>query len=289
MLSVRWAFFLTERDPGMHVGLVAQKDNDRASGLAAELRRRLREEDVSVAVDATTAEALAIDGTPVESFDDCDLVVSIGGDGTFLYAARGADGTPILGVNLGEVGFLNAVGPDEAVDVVVDQVAAFRADEMSVRETPRLAANGDDWTAPPTTNEVVVQGPIRGPSGGVDCDVLVDGSRYSTSRADGVLVATPTGSTAYNLSESGPLVHPGVDALVVNEMCASEGMPPLVVGPDSEVTVRVSGTDRAVVVGDGRVLRELDPPTEVRVARAGSPVRVAGPTSDFFEALGKLK
>jgi len=133
-----------------------------------------------------------------------------------------------------------------------------------------------------------VQGAIRGPSGGVDLDVRVDGSPYSASRADGVLVATPTGSTAYNLSESGPLVHPGVDGLVVNEMCASGGMPPLVVGPDSEITVDVSGVDRAVVVGDGRVLRELDTPTEVRIGRADSPMRVAGPTSDFFEALGKL-
>ena len=273
----------------MYVGLVAQKGNSRAAFLAAELRQQLRADGVTVAVDTATAEALDLDGTPVEAFDTCDLVVSIGGDGTFLYAARGADGTPILGVNLGEVGFLNAVGPDEAVDVVLDEVAAFRAGEMSVRETPRLAARVGDWTAPPTTNEVVVQGPIRGPSGGVDCDILVDGSRYSSSRADGVLVATPTGSTAYNLSEAGPLVHPGVDALVVNEMCANGGMPPLVVGPESEVTIRVSGTDRAVVVGDGRVLRELDPPTEVRVGRADAPVRVAGPPSDFFEALGKLE
>ncbi|WP_435068846.1 NAD(+)/NADH kinase [Haloplanus sp. C73] len=272
----------------MHVGIVAQRGNSRATFLASELRRRLQAEDVSVAVDTTTAEALDLDGTPVESFDVCDLIVSIGGDGTFLYAARDADGTPILGVNLGEVGFLNAVGPDEAVDVVLDEVAAFRADEMPVRETPRLAASGDDWTAPPTTNEVVVQGPIRGPSGGVDIDIRVDGSTYSASRADGVLVATPTGSTAYNLSESGPLVHPGVDALIINEMCADGGMPPLVVGPDSDITVRLSGTDRAVVVGDGRVLRELDPPTDVEIGRADSPMRVAGPTSDFFEALEKL-
>jgi NAD+ kinase len=242
-----------------------------------------------VAVDTTTAETLDIDGTPIEAFDACDLVVSIGGDGTFLFAARGADGTPILGVNLGEVGFLNAVGPAEAVDAVLDEVAAFRAGELTVRETPRLAASGDGWTAPPTTNEVVVQGSIRGPGGGIDVDVRVDGSRYSESRADGVLVATPTGSTAYNLSESGPLVHPGVDAVVVNEMCASDGMPPLVVGPDSTITVTVGGADRAIVVGDGRVLRELDTPAEVQVARADSPMRVAGPTSDFFEALGKLE
>ena len=272
----------------MYVGLVAQKDNGRAAFLAAELRRRLREADVTVAVDSTTAAELDVEGTPIEAFDDCDLVVSIGGDGTFLFAARGADGTPILGVNLGEVGFLNAVGPDEAVDVVLDEVAAFRAGELTVREAPRLAASGDDWTTLPTTNEVVVQGPIRGPGGGIDIEVDVDGKRYSEGHADGVLVATPTGSTAYNLSESGPLVHPGVDAIVVNEMCAADGMPPLVVDPDSTVDVRVTGADRAVVVGDGRVLVELDPPTTVSVARADSPMRVAGPTSDFFEALGKL-
>jgi NAD+ kinase len=272
----------------MYVGLVAQKDNGRAAFLAAELRRRLHDVGVSVALDTTTADRLDVDGTPIETFDDCDLVVSIGGDGTFLFAARGADGTPIVGVNLGEVGFLNAVGPEEAVETVLAEVSAYRAGELQVRETPRLIARGDGWTAPPTTNEVVVQGTVRGPGGGVDLDVRVDGSRYSASRADGVLVATPTGSTAYNLSEAGPLVAPGVDGLIVNEMCASEGMPPLVVGPESEVTVHVAGEDRAVVVGDGRVLRELDPPTEVSIGRADSPMRVAGPTADFFEALDKL-
>jgi NAD+ kinase len=272
----------------MDVGLVAQKGNDRAASLAAELRRRLRDRDVSVAVDTATAAALDIDGTAIEAFDDCDLVVSIGGDGTFLFAARGADGVPILGINLGEVGFLNAVGPDEAIDVVLDEVSAYRAGELTVREAPRLAAHGDDWTSPPTTNEIVVQGPIRGPGGGVDLDVRVDGTRYSDSHADGVLVATPTGSTAYNLSESGPLVHPDVDGLVVNEMCASGGMPPLVVGPDSTVSVAVETAARAVVVGDGRVLRELEVPTEVRIGRADAPLRLAGPTSDFFEALKKL-
>jgi NAD+ kinase len=272
----------------MDVGIVAQRGNGRAAFLAAELRQQLRERGVTVTVDRATAETLDISGTPVDAFDRCDLVVSIGGDGTFLFAARGADGTPILGINLGEVGFLNAVGPEEAVDAVLDEVAAFRAGELAVREAPRLAARGDDWTTPPTTNEIVVQGPIRGPGGGVDVDVRVDGTRYSASTADGVLVATPTGSTAYNLSESGPLVHPAVDALVVNEMCARDGMPPLIVAPDSTVSVSVEAGDRAVVVGDGQVLRELDPPTDLRIARAESPVRIAGPTSDFFEALEKL-
>jgi NAD+ kinase len=103
-----------------------------------------------------------------------------------------------------------------------------------------------------------------------------------------VLVATPTGSTAYNLSENGPLVHPGVGSLVVNEMCAADGMPPLVAPPDATVTVGIREGESAVVVGDGRTRHAVEPPTTVRVARTDPPVRLAGPASDFFEALGKL-
>jgi NAD+ kinase len=272
----------------MHVGIVAQRDNGRAAVLAGDLRERLAEAGVSVRVDPATAAALDGEGTPVDTFDDCDLVVSIGGDGTFLFAARGAGGTPVLGVNLGEVGFLNAIGPDEAVDAVLDAVAAARDGSLGVREVPRLVATGDGWRGEPAANEVVVQGPRRGHGGGVGVEVRVDGSLYSGGHADGVLVATPTGSTAYNLSEGGPLVHPEVDGLVLNEMAASGGMPPLVVDVDSEVTVTVTDAERAVVVSDGRQTREVVPPAEIRVSVADPPVRLAGPEANFFEALGKL-
>jgi len=272
----------------MEVGIVAQQDNDRAAALAGRLRDRLRDLDVGVAVDETTADRLSLPGVPVAELAARDLAVSIGGDGTFLFAARNADGTPIIGVNLGEVGFLNAVGPGEAVEVVADAVAAYRRDDLAVRSVPRIAASHDGWTGDPAMNEIVVHGARRGHGGGVDAEIRVDGSTYDATHVDGVLVATPTGSTAYNLSERGPLVHPSVDGLIVNQMAASDGMPPLVVGPDSEVAVSVSGAETAVVVGDGRNRRRLSPPATVTVARADSPVRLAGPQADFFEALGKL-
>lgn len=272
----------------MKVGLVAQKGNNRAAFLADDLRTRLLERGVEVAVDAATADALDIAGSPVESLSDRDLIVSIGGDGTFLYAARGVNGTPILGVNLGEVGFLPAVGPDHAVDAVVNEVEALESGEFEAREVPRLEPSGADWTGEAATNEVVVQGPRRGHGGGIGTEVRVDGSLYSSGHADGVLISTPTGSTAYNLSERGPLVHPGIDGIVINDMCADGGMPPLVVGADVTITVTLTDAPKAVVVSDGRVIRERTPPTEVRVETAETPVRIAGPTSDFFEALGKL-
>lgn len=275
----------------MRVGIVAKEGNRRASFLAGDVRDRLREAGVEVWLDDATAGALDADddGHPVADMSTCDLVVSIGGDGTFLFTARNAGGTPIVGVNLGEVGFLNAVGPDEAEAALLAEVEALRDGDLEVREAPRVAARVDGWTSEPAANEIVVQGARRGHGGGVGIEVRVDGSLYSGGRADGVLVATPTGSTAYNLSERGPLVHPDVPALVVNEMCAGGGMPPLAVDRDCEVSITLTDAETGYVVSDGRVAREVDLPAEVRVTTAEPPVRIAGPQADFFEALGKLE
>jgi len=292
--STKCGRFLSRRGENrtMRVGIVAQRGNPRAGALAAEIGRAV---DATVVPDESTADAIDLQGTPVEEMDACDLVVSVGGDGTFLFAARGAGGTPIMGVNLGEVGFLNATAPEDAVEVVRRVVERHAEGDAAVAEMPRVRAAGDDWELPAALNEVVVMGAQRGHGNGIEAEVRVDGALYTGGRTDGVLVATPAGSTAYNLSEDGPLVHPGVDGQVITEMCARGGMPPLVVTPDSEVTVRVDvpesrrSTGSPVVVADGRISREIDPPTDVRVRRAETPVRIAGPELDFFAALGKLE
>ena len=274
----------------MEVGIVAQRDNSRAAALAAEIRTALRDVGVACRLDESTADALDERdvGSPVEGFSACDLVVSIGGDGTFLFAARGAGGTPILGVNLGEVGFLNAVRPENAVDAVKREVEALRAGTFEVREAPRLAATCERFESVPAVNEIVVTGPRRGHGGGATFDVAVDGSPYTSGHADGILIATPTGSSAYNLSEGGPLVHPSIGGLILNEMSGTDAMPPLVVAGDCEVSVTVDDADHVVVVSDGRRPHELDVPCEITVSRSEPPVRLAGPVADFFEALGKL-
>jgi NAD+ kinase len=284
----------------MRVGLVGQKGNARATSIVADLRDRLTGMGVELVVDEVTADRLDTVGSsgegsssvsvvPVDAMADGDLVVSIGGDGTFLYAARGAGSTPVMGVNLGEVGFLNAVAPDDAVEAVASEVRRFQSDgAVRTREIPRLRASGDDWRLRPALNEVAVQGPQRGHGGGATVEVRVDGSRYSDGHADGVLISTPTGSTAYNLSEEGPLVHPAVDGFAVTPMCAEEEMPSLVVDPDSELTLRVGDAEAGYVVGDGREQVDLDPPETIAVERAAEPVAVAGPPLDFFAALGKL-
>lgn len=272
----------------MRVGIVAQRDNPRAAELAIEVRGALRAEGVEVVLDTETADAIHEEGVPIAALADCDLVVSIGGDGTFLFTARGVAPVPVMGVNLGEVGFLNATSPDEAVETVREEVERLRrADDPGFQTMPqvRATAGGNAVTA---LNEVAVVGPQRGHGNGIGHEIRVDGDLYGSGHADGVLVATPTGSTAYNLSEGGPLVHTAVEGFVVTEMVGREAMPPLVVDPDAEVTVRVETGERAHVVGDGRGSFEVSPPARVTFTRAPDPVRVAGPPLDFFAALGKL-
>jgi NAD+ kinase len=290
----------------MQVGLVGQQGNPRAVSLVGDIVDRLQADGVGVVVDEVTHEAFEYDAwtengdgessasapeaADVDRLAHCDLAVSVGGDGTFLYTARGAGATPIMGVNLGEVGFLNAVPPDAAVEAVTTEVDHIReTGGARTQQMHRLRAEADPWTLPPALNEVVVQGPQRGHDRGVDIEVRVDGSLYTSGHADGVLVATATGSTAYNLSEGGPIVHPEVGGLLVTEMCGRDAMPSLVAGVDAEIVIRVRGTDRVVAVGDGRVQRDLTPPAEVRLTRADAPVNVAGPPLDFFAALNKLE
>ncbi|ELY51053.1 NAD(+)/NADH kinase [Natronorubrum bangense] len=278
------------------VGIVAQRNNERAQDLAATLAETLECEGeheqtaVSVVVDELTGEVIDVPAVPVASMATRDLVVSIGGDGTLLFVAREVGSTPILGVNLGEVGFLNAVAPDDARAVATDLVTTLReTGSLEGCERFRLEATSDgDWTLEPALNEIVVHGPRRGHGGGATIEVRIDGECYAESHADGVLVATSAGSTAYNLSEGGPLVHPATNALVVTQMAATDSMPPLVVDPETELTISVSGTDTAYVISDGRNRRRLEPPATVTVSLAAEPVRLVGPRGNFVASLDKL-
>jgi NAD+ kinase len=267
----------------MRVGVVARQNSARAAGLAGELRAAL---DAETLLDETTAATLDEAGVPVSSMGDCDLVVAVGGDGTFLFAAREAGSAPLLGVNLGEVGFLNATPPERAVEVVRETADRLRAGEAELTELQRLAV--ENRPLAPALNEVAVFGPRRGRGGGLEVTARVDGNLYSGGRADGLLVATPTGSTAYNRSEGGPLVHPDAEGFLLTGMAAADGMAPLVVGPDATVTVRADGAPEVRVVVDGRAGETLAPPAELTVARSPEPVWLAGPGPEFFAALDKL-
>ncbi len=270
----------------MRVGIVAQQQKPRATALATELTRSIDD----AVVDETTATTIDAPGIEIDEMGGCDLVVSIGGDGTFLFAARGIGATPIMGVNLGEVGFLNATPPDDALETVQETIHALEsATQPPLQPVPRLLGVTTDWTLPPALNEVAIMAPRRGPPTELSFAIEVDGDQYTCDRADGIIIATPTGSTAYNLSETGPLVHPTVDGLVITQMSAAGGMPPLVVDSDACVKITARGPGDVVAVSDGRAKHTEAAPLSLAVSTDAPPVRIAGPEIDFFGALSKLE
>jgi NAD+ kinase len=272
----------------MRVGIVAQRGNERAVGVADEVAAALADR-AELSVDPETASALDREPTPVVGLADCDLVVSIGGDGTFLYAARHADTTPLLGVNLGEVGFLNTVAPSDAVSAARREVDHFEREGWVRSEPlPRVTASGDGWSLTPAINEVLVQSPQRGRGHAVTMAIFVDGERYLERAVDGLLVATPAGSTAYNLSEGGPLLRPSSGVFVITPMSPSPAARPLVVPQEATVRIDVDGQPEAIVLADGSQDKRIDLPASVRVEAAEQPARIAAPGVDLFGALGKL-
>jgi NAD+ kinase len=221
-----------------------------------------------------------------------DLAVSLGGDGTFLrlvplaYAA----GIPVLGVNFGRLGYLLEVEPgrfQEALGrALAGDVALEERTVLAVTVKGDLApAPGDDRSLPGdgagdgwdgrwwvALNEMVTEKTVPGHM--VHLSTAIDGERCLTYKADGVLVATPTGSTAYNLSAGGPVVAPQLRAMILTPVAPHLTIDrSLVLQPNQVVTVGVLGGRPAVLVIDGREVGRLSPGTEVSCQVAPEPVR----------------
>lgn len=211
-----------------------------------------------------------------------DLAVSIGGDGTFLRTAAwiGASGTPVAGVNTGRLGYLTATGID-GLPGIADAFAAGRleADRRSLIEVtaPRL----DLW--PYALNEVALL--KNETSSMIDVHATVDGHMLAQYRVDGLLVSTPTGSTAYNLSVGGPIVQPSAPVWVVAPVAPhSLSMRPLVLNDSSELMLQASSRAPHVRLSiDGRAV-SLDAGTRICLRRAAFSINVLHPSGYHFAA-----
>ena len=239
----------------------------------------------AVALAETTAARLAasgarpqvarLEGRPVEATisgapTEVDLVVSLGGDGTFLRAARFARGTgcPVLGVNFGRLGYLLEVAPDEFEQVLDDAIRGTALVEERLGLI--VSAPGLSGFA---LNELVHEKTVPGHM--VRLDATVNGEHLLTYAADGVVVSTPTGSTAYNLSAGGPVVSPGLGVLVLTPVAPHFTIDrSIVLGPDEVVELTVLEDRPAVLVADGSLLGQLDPGATVAIRRDPVPVRV---------------
>ncbi|GBE24417.1 putative inorganic polyphosphate/ATP-NAD kinase [bacterium BMS3Bbin02] len=208
---------------------------------------------------------------PAEAqLDDVDAVVSVGGDGTVLHAAaaaREAD-VPILGINLGRVGYLAEVEMD-AVDHVLKRLGAGDLDTV---EHPTIAVEFEDGTATTAINDIVVEKVVSQRI--VDLEVRIDGELLTTYRADGIIVATPLGSTAYSLSAGGPIVQPTVGCMVMTPIAPHSLLSrSFVLRSESIIGIRAVSARPAQVNVDGRGARQLERGETVRVTTSDRPVR----------------
>jgi len=256
------------------IGFVVHAGREAALGAAAEMIRWVGGR--GVLTRQLTGESVGADEeTGKEGFaDGLDLVVSVGGDGTFLRAAHLASecGVPVLGVKVGRMGFLTEVEPEGAaalIQRVIDGTARIE-ERLALLAEP----DGTEWFEPQwALNEVIVE--KHAPARLIKLALAVDGNYVTTFSADGVIVATPTGSTAYSFSARGPIVSPSMSCLVVTPIAAHMVFDRSIVLDASEtVTLEVVGDETGLLTADGRQSVELPLRTRVRICAARQPARL---------------
>jgi len=268
--------------------LVVHTGRQAALKVARQAADRLADDGIAVRVLESEAAELAIDAQAVLPVSPAaaagtEIVLVVGGDGTLLRAAELARpaGVPMLGVNLGRVGFLAEAEPEDlpaAVEHLVDRNYLVQ-ERMTIDVTARL--NGDQLSSTWALNEATVEKAARERM--VDLVTEVDGRPLSRWGCDGVVFATPTGSTAYAFSAGGPVVWPEVEALLLVPISAHALFGgPMVVSPRSVLAAEVIGTASsqsetagAVLWCDGRRKVDLPPGSRVAVRRGASPVLLA--------------
>ncbi|MFH2055349.1 MAG: NAD(+)/NADH kinase [bacterium] len=217
----------------------------------------------------------------------CDYVISMGGDGTLLATARlvGATGVPILGINLGSLGFLTQVTLGE-IEHSLELIVAnkHRVENRMVLEAfVEGASNVPHYFA---LNDVVID---RGDIARlIELDLYVNEEFISTYRADGVIISTPTGSTAYNAAVGGPILHPSMEAIVLAPMAPqSLAARPLLFGGDAKMVVKISSDhESALLTIDGQVSVPLVSGDTIKIARAAHATHlVTLPDHSYYEIL----
>ena len=221
-----------------------------------------------------------------------DLVVVLGGDGTLLSMARavGDLGVPLLGVNLGGLGFLTATTLEEMLPALEALLAGRMAADERMMLTTRVVRNGQRLCEYAALNDVVITKAAM--SRIIDLAVSVEGQHATEYRADGLIISTPTGSTAYSLSAGGPILFPTMDAIVLTPICSHTlTNRPIVLPGMHRVEVTLLADQEVMVTVDGQVGVNLKQGDTVEVVKAAARIRlVRFPQKDFFSVLRtKLK
>lgn len=282
------------------VGLTAKRGLEAASGLMAELAGWLEARGVGAVFETETATLAGVPpGRPTVTREDlpnaCDLMVVLGGDGTLIgmagRIARAGTDVPILGVNFGSLGFLTEITLAElypALEAALDGRATIETRMMLAARTSR---DDQPFADHVVLNDIVItKGAL---SRIVEISVMVGDAPVMRVRADGLIVATPTGSTAYNLAAGGPIVHPAVDAMVLTPIAPHTlTNRPVVIPASSEIHLRpMMEGNEVFVTFDGQAGFPLQPGDLVSVRRAPRPLKIIKSANrTYFDVLReKLK
>ncbi len=275
------------------IGLIGKFGDPNVAGTLNQIATHLRQRQLRVLLDESSARLIPDNGLEIASRvtigEQCDLAIVMGGDGTMLNAARSLVDyeVPILGVNLGRLGFLADVSPSEIphrLDAVLN--GHFREARRSLLHAQVLHEDQVTGEAD-ALNDVVVH--KREVARMIEVDTFLDGRFLNAYRADGLIISTPTGSTAYALASGGPIIHPGLEAVVLVPICPHTlTHRPIVVKADSviEVVLNTANTTEAQVTCDGQISLAIESGDRIVIQKKGRKVRLIHPLNhDYFELL----
>ncbi|MEE8264186.1 MAG: NAD(+) kinase [Gammaproteobacteria bacterium] len=278
------------------IGVIAKGGATEIGDTLSSLRDYLKSRGIRIVTDSNCADLLPDVGVEIVDRDDvggrCDLAIAIGGDGTMLNAARllANHDVPLLGINIGRLGFLADVSPDaikETLDRILD--GEFVEDRRFLLQS-RVLRGGQSVMESDALNDVVIH--KRNVARLVEFETYINDTFVNSQRSDGMIVSTPTGSTAYALSGGGPLLHPDLDAIVLVPICPHTlSNRPIVIDGESriEIVVGTRKVDHARLTCDGEMAHELLPGDHILIQKKAKPIRLIHPAGHDHYAILRAK
>jgi len=266
----------------MQIGIVARLDVHKAIELAGEVADFLINKDIDIFLDSSVVEKLDKYHDFAKDLQDMDVdvIIAIGGDGTILRTQSFIDGKniPIFGINMGTVGFLTEIGPEETFHAIKEVLNG----NYFIEERTRLEVWHNREVAP-ALNEVVLM--TRKPAKMLHLEIRVDDEIVEELRADGLIIATPSGSTAYSMSAGGPIVDPRVNAFIIVPICPFKlGSRPTVVSGESVISVKLLREGKkAIAVIDGQFEEEINYMEEIIFKKSDQNAYFVRLTKEFYK------
>jgi NAD+ kinase len=273
------------------VGLVGKYDNQGMEASVRALGDFLRQRGHTVLIAQQTAEHLKITDFTSRSLHelaaDSDAVVVLGGDGTMLSIARALapQGVPLIGINQGRLGFLTDITVSDMFDSVAEILSGQYVAEERILLNGQIRRNGEPVFEATAFNDIVVG---KGGSGRlIDLEIAINSEFVYNQRADGLVVTSPTGTTAYALSAGGPIVHPTLEAVALVPICPHTlSARPIVVSSHSRIEIHLTYADDARVHFDGQHHFDLLSGDHVWITRASRPVTLLHPHAySYYDTL----